>query len=67
MGKENLGRCILKPSSSKQLCLNIIMFPAISNKEEHKNRFMGDLVNRNLQTHCILPPHYTTDCRNQTV
>lgn len=61
--EEDLLGVVLKLGSYKQLCLNIV-FSAIFNKEVHENRFMGDLVNRNLQTHCTLLPHYTTDCRN---
>lgn len=57
---------IFKPSSYKWLCLSIIMFSAIFNIEVHEDRFLGDLLNKNLQAPCTLLLHPRTDRRHQT-
>lgn len=57
---------IFKPSSYKWLCLSIIMFSAIFNIEVHEDRFLGDLLNKNLQAPCRLLLHPGTDRRHQT-
>lgn len=57
---------IFKPSSCKWLCLSIIMFSAIFNIEMHEDRFLGDLLNKNLQAPCTLLLHPRTNRRHQT-
>lgn len=57
---------IFTPSSYTWLCLSIIMFSAIFNIEVHEDRFLGDLLNKNLQGPCTLLLHHRTNRRHQT-
>lgn len=66
MSKWEVKTYIFTPSSYKWLCLSIIMFSAIFNIEVHEDRFLGDLLNKNLQGPRTLLLHHRTNLRHQT-